>query len=822
MSPLRPPEPGNPSSATAPSMARRTAGLALLILLGLAAFFYAPIVLGVRTFPDGDFTHHFLPFCLFQQQELLAGRLPIWNPYTYSGHPFLADVQAAVFYPLGNLVLALTLPFVDPAARLYFLQVEAIVQVALGGWFTYLLVRRLTQRHDAGLVAGICFAFSGYLTGYPPVQLAVLRTAIWLPLILWALQHAVATPQQWRWWMAVGTAAAASFLAGHAQTFLYVAYASLAWLLVLIGVQWRWLRHTGKSLALVGGVALASALFLGLSAPQLLPGLEFAQLSVRANVDYAYVSGGFPMQDTWQMLLPGVLTVYSPLYIGVIGLGLAFVAVAAAMLRAEWRPAMRDGAMGERQGASDGARRDVGKIALLSHRAGVLFFLALALVALLLAYGGNGLLYPLAYRWAPGFDLFRGQERAAFLVAFGLSVLAGYGLLAAQLLPVRVRGWLATLYAGLVIGGVYLFGLLWQLPGRTAIGQERFLLWATLTIGLATGLALLLRLPGWSRERTFLIALLAFANLFWANFTTNLSEFSPARKAILAPEVAAVRDALSSLQRGETAGDRNGEEDQLAPGRVYNEFRAYEDYGMRIGVEDVWGSSPLRLARYARLFETFPLDRMWRLLGVTHVLTWRRELFGPSTLLGEFPQTTDTTYLHRLAEANPRAWVVAEAIVASDDDAVTLLADHNFDLERTAILASAADMATYPEASKHLQRSTADAPATVRLLQHAPGKFTVTAESAAPGLLLISENWMPGWRIVVREWPAGAHAALTAPLRANLTLLGVPIPAGRVAFDLVYQPDSVRTGLWIGGVTLALLACGGFFAAWRTTRTRGA
>ncbi len=822
MSPLRPPKPVNPSSATAPSALRRMAGLALLFLLGLAAFFYAPILLGVRTFPDGDFTHHFLPFSLFQQQELLAGRLPIWNPYTYSGHPFLADVQAAVFYPIGNLLLALTLPFGDPAARLYFLQVEAIVQVALGGWFTYLLVRRLTQHHNAGLVAGICFAFSGYLTGYPPVQLAVLRTAIWLPLILWALLHAVATPQQWRWWMAVGAAAAVSFLAGHAQTFLYISYASLAWLLVLIGVQWRWLRHTGKSLALVGGVALAGALFLGLSAPQLLPGLEFAQLSVRANVDYAYVSGGFPLQDTWQMLMPGVLTVYSPLYIGVIGLGLAFVAVAAAMLRAEWRPVVSDGAKGEGREASDAAQRNVGKVALLSHRTGVLFFLALALVALLLAYGGNGLLYPLAYRWAPGFDLFRGQERAAFLVTSGLSVLAGYGLLAAQLLPVRVRGWLATLYAGLVIGGVYLFGLLWQLPGRTAIGQERFLLWATLTIGLATGLALLLRLPGWSRERTFLIALLAFANLFWANFTTNLSEFSPARKAILAPEVAAVKDALSSLQRGETAGDRSGEEDQLAPGRVYNEFRAYEDYGMRIGVEDVWGSSPLRLARYARLFETFPLDRMWRLLGVTHVLTWRRELFGPSTLLGEFPQTTDTTYLHRLAEANPRAWVVAEAIVASDDDAVTLLADHNFNLERTAILASAADMAAFSEASKHLQRSTADAPATVRLLQHAPGKFTITAESAAPGLLLISENWMPGWRIVAREWPAGAPAALTAPLRANLTLLGVPIPAGRVVFDLVYQPDSVRTGLWIGGVTLALLACGGFFAAWRTTRTRGA
>jgi hypothetical protein len=650
----------------------------------LTAFFYAPLLLGLRTFPDGDFTHHFLPFSLFQQQELLAGRLPLWNPYTYSGHPFLADVQAAVFYPLSNLLLALTLPLTDPAARLYFLQIEALVQVALGGWFTYLLVRRLTQRHDAGLIAGVCFAFSGYLTGYPPVQLAVLRTAIWLPLILWTLLHAVATPRRWGWWLAVGAVAAVSFLAGHTQTFLYIGYASLAWLLVLIGAQWRRLWRGGDGLATVGGVLLAAVVFLGLSAAQLLPSLEFAQLSVRANVEYAYVSGGFPLQDTWQMLLPGVLTVYSPLYVGVIGLGLAFVAVAAAVLRADWRTVVTTG--------------DDRTVAKLRERTGVIFFGALAVVALLLAYGDNGWLYPLAYRWAPGFDLFRGQERAAFLVAFGLSVLAGYGLLAARLLPVTVRGWLATLYAGLVIGGVYLFGLLWQLPGRTAIGQGRFLLLAALAVGLAAGFALLLRLPGWSRERTLLIGLLAFANLFWANYTTNLGEFGPARKVVVAPEVAAVADALFSTQSREVAEDRRGEEAQPAPGRVYNEFRAYEDYAMRVGVEDVWGSSPLRLARYARLFDAFPLDRMWRLLGVTHVLTWRRELFGPTTLLGEFPQATDTTYLHRLAETNPRAWVAPAAVVASDDDAVAQLADHGFDLERTAILASEADLATFREA----------------------------------------------------------------------------------------------------------------------------
>ena len=135
------------------------------------------------------------------------------------------------------------------------------------------------------------------------------------------------------------------------------------------------------------------------------------------------------------------------------------------------------------------------------------------------------------------------------------------------------------------------------------------------------------------------------------------------------------------------------------PGRVYNEYRVYEDYGLRARVEDVWGASPLRLARYAALFDQFPLDRMWRLLGVDHVLTWRRELFVPSTLLAEFPQATDTTYLHRLTTPNPRAWFVTAAQTATDEEAVALLADHTFDLGAVALLAPDAPVSTAPVAA---------------------------------------------------------------------------------------------------------------------------
>ncbi|OUC07471.1 hypothetical protein RY27_14710, partial [Litorilinea aerophila] len=199
---------------------------------------------------------------------------------------------------------------------------------------------------------------------------------------------------------------------------------------------------------------------------------------------------------------------------------------------------------------------------------------------------------------------------------------------------------------------------LWQLPGRTAVGPWHYLLIAFVTLALAMAFCLMLWLPGWSPRRSHWVLLLALANLFWANLGTNLDWVSPARKVQLAPEMEALAAAVAQ-------GPHNG--DPSTPGRVYNEYRIYDDYGMRLQIEDVWGSSPLRLAAYAALFDQFPLDRMWQLTGVAHVLTWRRELFVPSQLLAEFPQATDTTYRHRLETPNPRAWL-AGAVLAVDDD----------------------------------------------------------------------------------------------------------------------------------------------------------
>jgi hypothetical protein len=395
-------------------------------------------------------------------------------------------------------------------------------------------------------------------------------------------------------------------------------------------------------------------------------------------------------------------------------------------------------------------------------------------------------------------------------VALGLSVLIGVGMAALPTVRYGVRRWLALIYAMLVSGGTFGFGLFWQLLGHSAVSEGHYLLIAGVTVLLAMALVVLFLLPGWNQRRSILVVGLVVGNLFWANFTTNLDQFSPARKTILAPEMEALATAVKAA-----GSDATG-----LPGRVYNEFRIYEDYGMRQKIEDGWGSSPLRLARYAALFDNFPLDRLWQLTGVTHLLTWRRELFEPSTLVAEFPQTTDTTYLHHLVDPNPRAWLVHKMQPATDETALSLLADHAFDLGAIGLLPTAtlATPLTLPTGS-----------GTVQVDQRGAGHLGVGVKSENGGLLILSENWMPGWQVRNAECapkglPRNAECeadeftntglqSLTV-YRADLALIGVVVPAGVVSFELVYWPRSVQLGLGISGGTMLLLVVLGGWRLW--------
>src|SRR5205085_2123436 len=69
---------------------------------------------------------------------------------------------------------------------------------------------------------------------------------------------------------------------------------------------------------------------LALAAVQWLPSLEYARLSVRAAASYDMLSHGFPFRDLVGILVPGLVSLWSPLYVGLVPLAFALYAISRA------------------------------------------------------------------------------------------------------------------------------------------------------------------------------------------------------------------------------------------------------------------------------------------------------------------------------------------------------------------------------------------------------------------------------------------------------------------------------------------------------------
>ncbi len=362
---------------------------ALLLLLPFILFWQVwwPDSALRKVFQYGDFVEQHYPMRVFVADEVRHGRLPLWDPYTFSGEPAVAMSLFAPYYPLGFWQA------VFPKLPFEALELEAVFHLGLAGLFTFLLVRRLTGSDVAGLLAGTAFGSSGYLTSYPMLQLIILETAVWLPAGLWLLERALERRSLSRVALA-GVVYGFGILAGHPQTFLYIGYLTAAYFFFRAARLRLPIRFAIPAALILGGAAL------GISAAHWLPGLQMYAFSPRAGLTYADISNGFRPAELWGLLRPNPGQ-WSPLYVGLIPLALAAAGVA------------------------------------LARRAETWFWGIVAAAALLLSLGRFGFLYPVFFRLVPGFSMFRDQERIALLVSFSLAVLAGYGYTA---LADRMRG----------------------------------------------------------------------------------------------------------------------------------------------------------------------------------------------------------------------------------------------------------------------------------------------------------------------------------------------------------------------------------------------
>jgi len=214
-----------------------------------------------------------------------GGAWPLWNQFSFSGYPLLANWQSAPFYPLNFLMLI----FGNP--RGYGLMV--FLQPILAGSFMYLFLRQIKLSRTPALFGALVSAYSGFVMTY--LEYATLgQIMAWLPLILYFFEKYFEN-HEIRFLAFAGLCFFPVLTGGFFQPAFYVLLtASLYWLF----------RAKKISLLGLGLVFIVVGAFT--AALQLIPTLELLELSIRSLdhniVEYHY--GLLPVQNLISFLAP--------------------------------------------------------------------------------------------------------------------------------------------------------------------------------------------------------------------------------------------------------------------------------------------------------------------------------------------------------------------------------------------------------------------------------------------------------------------------------------------------------------------------------------
>lgn len=213
-----------------------------------------------------------------------TGQVPLWNPYTFSGNPLLANYQSGVFSPFN--ILFFIFPFTDAWSIL------VLLQPLLAGLFMYLFVRSLGVSRVGCLISSVSFMFCGFITtwmGYATLGYAIL----FLPLALFSIEKYYTTNKNIFLFL-LSLTIPLSFFSGHFQISLYFLAA------VLVYVIYKFTMNRNMHNTLYVGLFILFGVLLTM--PQVLPSIELYLESFRSS--FFQKGGGIPIEYAPTFLVP--------------------------------------------------------------------------------------------------------------------------------------------------------------------------------------------------------------------------------------------------------------------------------------------------------------------------------------------------------------------------------------------------------------------------------------------------------------------------------------------------------------------------------------
>jgi hypothetical protein len=739
-----------------------------------------------------DLSIFFYPGIFFFKQSLLAGEIPLWNPYYRMGYPFLAELNVAVLYPLNLLRLFFSIP--------QGMKIVLTIHYLLTGYWMWRLLREWGVDQLSGLFGALIWMASGYLVSMN-CNFSYLFPLTWYPALLFCF-HRLLLTRRIRWLLLTGLCWTLFFLGGDPQAFLF------AIVLILLYARLGFPRPTPSARNHRALILLAGALTFFLILAQFLPSLEFgANCTKLKGIDFKEAvlwshhplrllewvwpelwGPAFPDPQFWGRFLRifGDSTWSSLVYIGLFPLVLAL-----AQLRS-WR------------------EKPIGFLVLTL----VIFFV--------LALGYYSPLYRLVWAAVPPYRIFRYPEKHLAVATFALAALAAFSFKrrVGQAQEIAGPAWIRTwtiLTAGLF--AVFVTMLLASPALSTRLAdllrlnyqftiEPSFIRHSLLHAGgrsLAVAVAFLVLLllaqsfPGVKRGLAPILILLTAADLLplgraqLIGTDPSFYTFQPVAGRIIR-QAQAGRSERFRVFRTEKYFEPDLLPYPQVPTESEQEYYWLRDtlrynLAMPEGLEFLMGYDPGQLTRFSR-FLAKPTGRL-----VNQMLNVKYMLDGLGQ--GEFPVLPDFSVVGQDSARNlviyedhgyfPRAYFVDGVVAAKDEENALDLLD-TADLKLNVVLIRPTD---------NLHPGRVFLPAEIKRYQNQ--EVVVTIFNPVPGHLVLSDSYFPGWQAEVDGKPARI-------LPANYLVRAVGLEQGEHEIVFRYRPWSWRIGKMVSLISLLLSA----------------
>lgn len=749
------------------------------------------VLVGPQDDGHNDTTNTFIALKTYQKDSIeQQHQIPFWNPYSLLGVPVLGNPQSSLFYP-GNWIFFFTNALTTISWALVFHHWWA-------GLGAYLLGRKYQLNFFSSLLSGIIFLAAPYFVAKTGEGHFTSITQIaWFPWIFYGYELLIEGRKKAPPIMAILIAVA--FFCGHVQEVYYLLLFLSASIVIESGIAFfqknkqvdpkqavhnqiepEKLSTSFSAGSLLKGWLITGILTMGLVAIDLIPVYIYTQQAVRASgVDVKALESG-------SLFLPSLLQLLDPFAWG--------------------GPSSYRGPGGYYWeavcffGCLPLLLACVGILTSIRNRT-VIRLSLIGLTSFLLAFGPHLPFYTLLYDIVPGFSMFRMPARLLWICSLVIAMLAGFGcesIMSLSLNNVKKRYQIPSLIS-FVTASLFLLYLIFSSQGIISfeVAPEQVIkiqlisvLVAVLTISIAVFLVCFSRKTAiWG---SILLCVVATGEL--SVHSKQILRTIP--QTSFRTETKIIKFLKENLGQHRVLANQKLLSDREAWNSQILKIQGYEPVPLvRLGLLAAAAfpqpDAALMMAGYSKPQLSTARKPILDLMSVKYAILesdqsieldgWK--IVEQGTIPEEFAlRGSEPALLEYLIFENmkplPRAFLVGNTKTLNSNAPSKQIVEAIAQLQPKIEVLLQDDI--LPKGKRQSYRA-----ATIK--SASPNQLEILAELDAPGYLILSDIYYPGWSAQVKE-------KAIPILPADFSLRAIPLPAGKHVVQLSFTPPGYKIG----------------------------